>query len=56
MRTPFSPLASLAPKAKAEWRVVVRAADEGDVRFAVEMTSDELTSPVRETEATNLYR
>ncbi len=52
----FAPLASLAPGARAEWRVVVRAADEGDVRFAVEMTSDELTSPVRETEATNLYR
>ncbi|MEQ8770847.1 MAG: hypothetical protein RIB60_10110 [Phycisphaerales bacterium] len=52
----FAPLASLAPKARAEWRVVVRATDEGDVRFGVEMTSDQLTSPVRETEATNLYR
>ncbi len=51
----FASLPSLAPKAKAEWRVVVRAAGSGDVRFAVEMTSDELTSPVRETEATQLY-
>jgi uncharacterized repeat protein (TIGR01451 family) len=52
----FAPLASLAPKAKAEWRVVVKALQAGDVRFAVEMTSDQLTRPVRETEATNLYQ
>ncbi|GJM18954.1 MAG: hypothetical protein DHS20C14_11670 [Phycisphaeraceae bacterium] len=52
----FTPLPSLAPKAKAEWRVVVRATGAGDVRFATEMTSDQLTSPVRETEATQLYQ
>ncbi len=51
----FAPLASLAPKAKAEWRVVVKAVAAGDVRFAVNMTSKRLTRPVEETEATNLY-
>lgn len=52
----FAPVASLAPKAVAEWTVTVRAAGEGDVRFGVEMTSDTLRSPVIETESTNLYR
>ena len=52
----FVPLRSLAPKAKAVWRVIVRAAGEADARFQVTMTSDQLKRPVRETEATNFYR
>lgn len=52
----FAPLASLAPGAVAEWRVVVRADTEGDVRFGVEMNSDNLTRPVNETESTYQYR
>ena len=51
----FSPLASLAPGASTSWRVTVRAESEADSRFAVEMTSANLQSPVNETEATNLY-
>ena len=51
----FTPLASLAPKAKATWQVKVKAVKTGDIRFAVEMTTDELTRPVRETEATQIY-
>ncbi len=51
----FAPLASLAPKAKAEWRVVVKAAKSGDVRFGVEMDTDFLTKNVTETEATRFY-
>lgn len=51
----FAPLASLAPKAKAEWRVVIKATAEGDVRFGVNMNSKRLTRPVEETEATNFY-
>ena len=51
----FAPLPSLAPKAKVEWRIVVRASKPGDVRFTVRMTSDELTTPVQENEATKLY-
>lgn len=52
----FAPYGPLAPKAKAEWKVTVRCIGEGDVRFAVEMTADQLTRPVNETESTNLYR
>jgi len=51
----FSPLPSLAPKAKATWRVVVKAKNAGDVRFSVTMNSDQLGRDVQETEATNFY-
>ncbi|MBN2581521.1 MAG: DUF11 domain-containing protein [Planctomycetes bacterium] len=52
----FAPLASLAPKAKAVYRVTVKANAAGDVRFAVEMISDQMTSPVNETESTHQYK
>ena len=51
----FSPLATLAPGDEAEWRVTVRAARAGDVRFKVSMTSRMLTRPVEETESTTFY-
>ncbi len=51
----FAPLHSLAPKAKAVWRVVVRGVRPGDVRFKVTMSSDQLARPVEQTEATHLY-
>lgn len=51
----FAPVPNLAVGAQVEWRVTVRANRGGDVRFRLEMTSDNLTSPVVETEATNLY-
>lgn len=51
----FAPLASLGAKARAEWKVVVKAAKAGDIRFTTSMTSDQLTRPVQETEATNQY-
>jgi hypothetical protein len=45
----------LEPKAQAVWRVVVKAAEAADVRFRVQLTSDQITRPVWETEATNQY-
>jgi uncharacterized repeat protein (TIGR01451 family) len=51
----FAALRRLAPKAKATWRVVVRAVKPGDVRFKVEMNTDQIERPVEETEATHLY-
>jgi uncharacterized repeat protein (TIGR01451 family) len=51
----FAPLRNLAPKAKATWRVVVKAVKAGDVRFKVTMNTDQITRPVQETEATHLY-
>lgn len=51
----FSPVASLPPGKKATWRLVAKAVKSEDVRFRVSMTSDQLSRPVEETEATNLY-
>lgn len=51
----FQPLPTLAPKETAVWRVVVRCAAPGDIRFAVEVSSDQHGRPVRETEATSIY-
>ena len=51
-----APLRSLAPQARATWRVVIRAVQPGDVRFAVRMNTGEFERPVEETESTNLYR
>lgn len=51
----FEPLPSLGVGEQAVWRVVVRADAEGDVRFELQMTSDNLTRPVSETEATFFY-
>ncbi|HUW84892.1 MAG TPA: NEW3 domain-containing protein [Phycisphaerae bacterium] len=51
----FAPLASLAPKAKVTYRVVVKGVKTGDVRFAVSMTTDQTKTPVQETESTHIY-
>lgn len=51
----FQPLVELPSKAKATWKVTVRAVKPGDVRFHVEMNEDQLGRPVTETEATNFY-
>jgi uncharacterized repeat protein (TIGR01451 family) len=51
----FFPLSTLAPKARAAWRVVVRAVKPGDVRFKVIMNVDQLTRPVEEAESTHIY-
>ena len=52
----FAPLSSLASKERASWQVTVRAAGVGDMRFKSSLTSDQLTRPVEETEATNFYK
>jgi len=51
----FRPLAQLGAKQRATWKVVVSGAKESDTRFKVSMTSDQLTRPVEETEATKIY-
>jgi hypothetical protein len=51
----FAPLRTLEPKAKATWRVVVRGARAGDVRFKVSMHTDQLALPIEHTEATHIY-
>lgn len=52
----FAPLASLAPKARAEWKLTAKGVKTGDVRFRVEMQTDQIgTTPVMETESTHVY-
>ena len=51
----MAPVASLAPKAQATWKVRVKAVSAANVRAKFIMISDELTRPVEETESTNQY-
>jgi uncharacterized repeat protein (TIGR01451 family) len=51
----FAPLASLAPKANVVYKVTVKGVKEGDVRFRVELKSDQIKTPVMETESTHIY-
>jgi uncharacterized repeat protein (TIGR01451 family) len=51
----MAPVASLAPKEVATWRVNAKALKAKNIRFSVSMTSDNLTRPVTETESTNQY-
>ena len=52
----LAPLPTLAPKERQSWQIKVKAAGSGDVRFHVEMISDQIDRPVRETESTNFYQ
>ena len=54
-RVMFDPLPKLASQADALYRVRVRAVQPGDWRFKVEMSSDQLASPVHEDESTRVY-
>ena len=51
----FASLASLAPKAKATWTVVVRGTKAADSRFNVTLNTDETSRPVVESESTRFY-
>ncbi len=52
----FAPFGPLQPKARATYRVVVKATAEGDVRLGVSLTADSTTAgPVTETESTHQY-
>ncbi len=51
----FEPLASLAAKATAEYRIQVKGLKIGDLRFGVELQSEQMSSPVMETESTHVY-
>lgn len=51
----FAPLAKLAPRADAIYRVFVRGTGVGDVRFRARLVSDSLAEPVIEEESTKVY-
>lgn len=52
----FTPLPTLAPKAVATFTVKVKGISPADSRFKVSMTSDQIESPVEETESTHIYK
>jgi hypothetical protein len=52
----FDPLPKLAPRADAIFRIFVKAAAPGNVRFKTQITSTNLTDPVMEQEATRIYQ
>jgi len=60
-RVTMAPVPTLAGKATATWKVRTRAVNPGgatgltDTRFQVEFSSDQITNPIREQEATQLY-
>lgn len=51
----FAPLAKLAPRADAIYRIFVRGVGVGDVRFRARLVSDSLSEPVIEEESTKIY-
>jgi uncharacterized repeat protein (TIGR01451 family) len=51
----FAALPRLAPKAKAVYTVTVKGVKEGDARFRVTLNSDQIDTPVMETESTHVY-
>lgn len=51
----FAPLATLAPKAKATYTVTVKGIKPADSRFRVLLKSDQIETPVMETESTHIY-
>ena len=52
----FDVLPALAPSAKATWKVRIKAVGEGDLRFKLEVNSDQLQRPVSEEESSNFYK
>lgn len=51
----FAPLPKLAPRADAIYRILVRGAGVGDLRFRARLISDSLSEPVIEEESTKVY-
>lgn len=51
----FAPLPTLAPKAKAIFRVTIKGVATGDTRFHVSLKSDQMETPAMETESTHIY-
>lgn len=54
-RVLFEPLARLAPKGEAVYRIQVRGLKAGDPRIRVQVACDEIQSPVTKEEATKVY-
>ncbi len=51
----FEKLPSLESKNTATWRIEVKAKEEGDVRFKIEVDNEQIGSPVQQVEGTTFY-
>ncbi|MEM8865479.1 MAG: hypothetical protein AAGF31_08015 [Planctomycetota bacterium] len=51
----FAPLDRLAPQAESLFRIRVKASASGDQRLTVEVSSDDLSQPVRKEESTRVF-
>jgi len=54
-RVQFESLAQLAPKAETTYRVRVQGLQPGDLRFRVQLLTDEMQEPVTKEESTRVY-
>jgi uncharacterized repeat protein (TIGR01451 family) len=54
-RVQFEPLARLAPKADATFRIRVQALQAGDLRIRVQLRNDEMRQPITKEESTRVY-
>ena len=52
----IAPIATLAPGARAEWKIVAKAKSAADARSRWELSSDQFRSAISETESTTLYQ
>jgi uncharacterized repeat protein (TIGR01451 family) len=52
----FDPIATLAAKAEAVYRVKVRGTVAGEVRFRVQLTCDQVRTPIVKEESTRFYK
>jgi len=52
----FAPLETLDAEEEVEYRLKAKAVGVGDIRFQLELTTDQSPEPIRETESTNLYK
>lgn len=51
----FDPIAKLTPQSQGKFRVRVQGVQEGDHRLVVEVSSDDLSTPVRKEESTRVF-
>lgn len=51
----FAPLAKLAPKADSVFRVQLEGTAPGDQRIAVEVTTEDISQPIRKEESTRVF-
>ena len=52
----FEPIATLAAKGEAVYRVKIRGTTAGDLRFRVQLTCDQVRTPVVKEESTRFYK